>query len=258
LQRDKSFSLPVLLPAHERPDARDVDAVVGLLGSNPRPEVDFSATSVPHHLSGELLSYFPKATVPGALALDIGCGTARHREVCEHAGFAYVGLDYDAPDASILGDAHALPFADASFEFVLLIAVLEHLRFPYVAIREARRVLKPGGRLIGDVAFLEPFHSDSFYNHTHLGLWNLLHDADLAIHRIAPSSGWTGLFALACMGLFPRLPRRLVRVLVLPLEVLHRAWWWVGRRVGNASGRRDFVRIRNTIGSFLFVARRSD
>jgi len=250
--------LPVSLPAHERPEARDVDAVVGLLEQNPRPEVDFSGMPVPYHLSRELLSHFPRAKAPAALALDMGCGTARHRGVCERAGFTYVGLDYDAPEASILGDAHALPFADASFEFILLIAVLEHLRFPDVALREARRVLKPGGRLIGDVAFLEPYHSDSFYNHSHLGLWNRLHDAGLTIDRIAPSVGWTGLFALACIGLFPRLPRSLVRLLVLPLEILHRAWWWAGRQVGNADRRRDLIRIRNTTGSFAFVARRGE
>lgn len=41
-----------------------------------------------------------------------------------------------------------LPFADGSFDFVLLSEVVEHLEAPQMSIREASRVLRPGGRLL--------------------------------------------------------------------------------------------------------------
>ena len=41
-----------------------------------------------------------------------------------------------------------LPFADESFDAVLLVAVLEHTREPWRLLAEARRVLKPGGRVV--------------------------------------------------------------------------------------------------------------
>lgn len=41
-----------------------------------------------------------------------------------------------------------LPLADASFDCVLLSEVIEHLEAPQVSIREAVRVLRPGGRLL--------------------------------------------------------------------------------------------------------------
>ena len=48
----------------------------------------------------------------------------------------------------LCADGYDLPFATGSFEIVLLIAVLEHTREPWRALAEARRVLKPGGRVI--------------------------------------------------------------------------------------------------------------
>jgi 2-polyprenyl-3-methyl-5-hydroxy-6-metoxy-1,4-benzoquinol methylase len=41
-----------------------------------------------------------------------------------------------------------LPLPSASFECILLSEVIEHLEAPQVSIREAARVLRPGGRLL--------------------------------------------------------------------------------------------------------------
>ena len=92
--------------------------------------------------------------------LDLGCGSAGClRDIYARTPYVY-GLD---PDHTALrrnttlagraaGAGERLPFADGSFDLVTLAWVLEHLDEPQQVLRELRRVLRPGGRVV----FLTP------------------------------------------------------------------------------------------------------
>lgn len=64
-------------------------------------------------------------------------------------------------------DAASLPFADATFDVVVLMEVLSHLIDPDLVLKEAKRVLKPSGILMGSVphANLERFLWDDDRKH---------------------------------------------------------------------------------------------
>ena len=87
--------------------------------------------------------------------LDIGCGFFSNKFPFG-SDVTYVGLDISERARDVRADAHRLPFADDSVDWVLLVGVLEHVDDPDRVLEEARRVLKPGG--LGYVAV--PFSAD--------------------------------------------------------------------------------------------------
>ena len=249
LKAPKRYELTLEL--NGSPSEADVDCRP--LVRHPDPAVDFAGVPVPRHMTRSLLSYFPRASGPEALALDVGCGRGIHREICERAGFQYVGMDYSNPESPHLADAHALPFADESFEFALSVAVLEHIQYPHVMAKEVFRVLKPGGVFLGTVAFLEPYHSRSYYHHTHLGTLNTLHAGGFRVTHVAPSDKWTVLKAQAKV-LFPGMPRRIAKRLVAPLRLLNSVWCRAATALRLSTRERNADFIRHTTGAFKFVA----
>jgi SAM-dependent methyltransferase len=107
------------------------------------------------------------------LLLDCGAG---RRDVYFSNVVNFEIVDYDTTD--VLGVGEHLPFKDNSFDAVLSIAVLEHVRDPFKCAREIIRVLKPGGELYCSVPFLQPLHGypHHYYNCTPQGIRALFED----------------------------------------------------------------------------------
>jgi ubiquinone/menaquinone biosynthesis C-methylase UbiE len=87
----------------------------------------------------------------GLLARDVATLVPQGRVTgVEHSAdqLAVAGREARAANLEFVrGDAHELPFADGAFDLVYCRYVLEHLAKPSRALREMRRVLKPGGRV---------------------------------------------------------------------------------------------------------------
>lgn len=102
---------------------------------------------------------------PGARALEIGCGVGLLACEVAKAGARVVAID-TAPEMLALarrhaqavgqaeritfriGDAHALDYADGSFDICAALGVVPWLHTPARALAEMHRVLRPGGHLV--------------------------------------------------------------------------------------------------------------
>jgi len=165
--------------------------------------------------------------------LDVGCAS-RWIERWLEPGCNYVGLDYPAtgrdlyrarPD--LFADASELPLQDATFDTVVLLEVLEHLRRPCEALREAARVVRPSGKVLLSMPFLYPVH-DAPHDYQRLTIHGLIRDveaAGLTVERVTPALGsveTAGLMVCLALGgaAATIIERRDVRVVLLPLLAL--------------------------------------
>lgn len=125
--------------------------------------------------------------------LVLDCGAGLRSTYYAHV-VNYEIVAYDSTD--VLGVAERLPFKDESFDAVLSLNVLEHVKDPFQAAREIMRVLKPGGELMCVAPFLQPLHGypHHYYNMTAQGLENLF--APLQQRRIAIYGAMQPIWAL--------------------------------------------------------------
>ena len=112
--------------------------------------------------SGEQLEALVRGYVTSeSRVLDLGCGRGGVVELFWRDAKLAVGLDPDSPSLAghrapgmpvLRGVGERLPFAGESFDLVVCVWVLEHLKDPRRVFDEVRRVLRPGGHFV----FLTP------------------------------------------------------------------------------------------------------
>ena len=150
---------------------------------------------------------------PGAQVLDLGCGTGHSVDAFRRHDpqVRWTGVDLarspevarrTRSDAEFRTfDGTSIPAPDASHDLVFCKQVLEHVREPEPLLRDAARVLRPGGWFAGSTSQLEPFHSLSVWNYTPYGLTVLLEDAGLQVRELRPCIDGVTLVVQRGMGM---------------------------------------------------------
>jgi SAM-dependent methyltransferase len=180
-----------------------------------------SRTSVQYAVRKPLADWLRAQDAAGASVLDVGCGDRPYDSLFPGA----VGFDVPGnPHADLHGSLERIPVTDASFDVVLCLQVLEHVPDPAAAIRELRRVVRPGGRVLLSTHGIYPFHPnpDDLWRWTHQGLERLfLANGPWTSVTVRPGAGTAATVAMLVAHTIDLLFKRAsVRVLGVPFVTL--------------------------------------
>ncbi|QJW88928.1 class I SAM-dependent methyltransferase [Spirosoma taeanense] len=107
-----------------------------------------------------LFPYVEAASLVSGRVLEIGCGWGRGLQLLTQAADHYTGIDKNQDLINALSQEYSastfiaanIPplagLADNTFDFIVTFQVIEHIENDDLFIREAHRVLKPGGKLL--------------------------------------------------------------------------------------------------------------
>ncbi len=169
--------------------------------------------------------------------LDVGCGSAW---LADHFP-RYTGVDASAEAVARAAErghtviqadlAEGLPFEDERFDGLVLKDVLEHVDDPVATVAEARRVLRPGGRLFASSPDAQRWVWDDYTHRrpfTRKSFRLLFEDQGLRVERVSYESVVPGIGVVSGWTRRKRRPRLLAPLAWVP--VLRRNVWVLARR----------------------------
>lgn len=170
-------------------------------------------------LAAARATLIPPATAPDAVLVDLGCGGGLLAPHAKRLGYHHIGLDLTTSALTtarhhgltpLRADVTHLPLRDESAHVVSAGEILEHVANPAAVVKEACRVLRPGGRLVIDTIAatrLARFVAVTVAERIPGGAPPGIHDPALFVDRTAmkQAAAESGV-ALTLRGLRPAIP----------------------------------------------------
>lgn len=169
-----------------------------MLGFNGEPERVRPAKKVrlARYAIDKFLLNVASQLAPGTLVLDAGAGNCKHKNFFPHV--RYIALDlkpvrqrrYGPID--LAGDLYNLPLRENTFEAIISVDVLEHVKEPKEVLKEIYRVIRPDGRLflIAPQGWEEHGAPHDYFRFTSHGLRYLFEESGFEVLSIDPLGGY--------------------------------------------------------------------
>lgn len=128
--------------------------------------------------------------------LDAGAGQCQYKPFFRHGKYTSQDLcigdkGWDFGKIDIKSEIYSIPVKSASFDYILCIEVLEHLKYPHLAFKEFSRILKFGGKLfvVCPLVWFEHQKPHDYFRYTQFALRMLAEENSFAVESINKQGG---------------------------------------------------------------------
>lgn len=178
--------------------------------------------------------------------LDLACGNKPYEEWYKPVTKTQVGCDIAQSSGNrvdVICLATDLKFADNSFDTVLCTQVLEHVFDHHTLLKEAYRVLRPGGYIILTVPFCWELHEVpyDFFRVTRHGLEELFKEQNFAIDTIKANGGkWAAMFQMFINTVYSTFKYKTVKAKILKIIFMELRLTWLINKIAIWIDKRHF------------------
>jgi ubiquinone/menaquinone biosynthesis C-methylase UbiE len=191
---------------------------------------------------------------PGKRVLNLGSGVGQFDHyLSKNIKTINLDISFSKKNLHVVADAHFLPFKSECLDVVYSIAVLEHVKKPWIVADEIFRVLHSGGYVVLELPFLNVIHDEhDYFRFTDKGIRSLFDERrfDVILEQVGSGGGsFLSVFLLEYFEQF------------VPTKYLKALWRISIRYVFCLLKYLDYLidnskKLRMTANSFSFVGRR--
>jgi ubiquinone/menaquinone biosynthesis C-methylase UbiE len=191
---------------------------------------------------------------PGKRVLNLGSGVGQFDHyLSKNIKTINLDISFSKKNLHVVADAHFLPFKSECLDVVYSIAVLEHVKKPWIVADEIFRVLHSGGYVVLELPFLNVIHDEhDYFRFTDKEIRSLFDERrfDVILEQVGSGGGsFLSVFLLEYFEQF------------VPTKYLKALWRISIRYVFCLLKYLDYLidnskKLRMTANSFSFVGRR--